>query len=172
MVAVAHEPNATVHVRMTKRSRDSPRAGKPSAWLGFGHDRWRTMTTHAVLAGLRRFQKEYDERAAAKYCYAAIASSVAALLYILALCFADHAQAPWQAYVSVGVVVSECVRQLWKAYFTAASRAWESRQKLHDVELRIAKDDSGENRWPVRLGHEAALHGNSAVKPEHPRPDR
>jgi hypothetical protein len=103
-----------------------------------------TMTTHAMLAGLRRFQKHCDEREAAKYCYAAITSSVAALLYALALCFADHVQAPWQAYVSVGFLVSECIRQLWKAYFTAASRAWESRQKLHEVELRVVRDDSEE----------------------------
>jgi len=142
MVAAALEPNATVHVRKAHRSRDSHRAGKPSAWLGFEHDRWRKMTIHAFLAGLRRLQKESDERAAAKYFFAVIASSVVALLSVLALCFAG--QAPWQAYASAGLVASNYVRQLWKAYFTAASCARERQQQLHEVALRIASDNSKE----------------------------
>ena len=100
------------------------------------------MTIHALLAGLRRFQKESDELAAARYFSAVIASSVTALLFVLALCFAD--QVPWQAYASAGFVVSNYVRQLWKAYFTAASCALKWQQQLHEVALRIASDNSKE----------------------------
>lgn len=88
---------------------------------------------------LRREQKEADERATAKYHTALLAASVAALLPLFALCFADPSgPVPWATFVSVGMVYSGVVQPLWKAYFIARSREQECQRKIHEVMMLMA----------------------------------
>lgn len=109
------------------------------------------MTIHELPAGTHekllwklirlhyRCEKKADERATARFFWALITSSAVLSLLALACYFTGRlTQMPWQTHVSMGLVVTNFSRQLWKAYFTAASCAREHQQRRHEITMYLA----------------------------------